>query len=838
MATRQQGRTTKYPPSLGSRTPVPSIAAFPVLLHENEMDLAYCSIPDTQEHIHPYIREDLKNAKMISIYCYAKAVFNLEKDVLTSRADEIRDLNWFDDEIIRTSLAAYCASEEEVSRSALFAKLTNRVIELARGALSGVGNTYPVDDFCFVEHNRAVDRIEEHEVLGAVRRPNALGLRRAVAHQLFTKVGKPKKKVTLRWTDILLTLEFKGFSTMSDRFDKQRKKRGLVPFNPEGTKATERTNKKSKTVVVQTAEDKPRRPKKAKKMSPPRENILAALQERNQYPSLSGPLTPELVAVDMSIQVASYALELLSCTYGTRSHCLSMSIKDDKLFLWYHDASGIIYTEDHISMIDNFELFAALVVGFACCTPEQFGVLPPSVVQPHFPYPRNFPPPNLDESTLTITDARTKGDVVVTFDEYLFSQYMLVGKRTFLYTIETEPVLSKQKLIMKLSYQVTTRKEEHRLVDIAKKAGVPHLPEIHLWGDIWKLSDGAREAFLTNSDGRATYEDRVLRAIVYTRYSSIKPLFSENCLLIPVMVDQMLDCLHDLRYKANILHRDISVNNIMYEKKGNYYNFVLIDFDMAVELLKDGASSYTASSKHRTGTLPFMAYQLIDDAYRATITEPQEWRPKRHLLCHDLQSLFWVSLWCILVLFQHFHTKKGQENIINLLRRWESDDLNYISSYKNVLARHTLREEGIPLLGPPAALRSWLLAWTEALSAAEHALCSHCLAIECAEVLGKEVPPFDEETMGGTFSRQTLKDALTPYMPFKQISRDAIKMGHIEPPSNEEPSVDGITKSELTKEVVMEKPRRQTRKRMRPQDQVLDAENDIRARLRPRRKLT
>ncbi|KAJ3535782.1 hypothetical protein NM688_g6929 [Phlebia brevispora] len=647
-----------------------------------KMDPGGWSTPNTREQVHPYIREDLKNAKMVSIDCYSQAVFQLEEGVLATRADEISDLNWFNDHIVRTSLATYCAADKENLRYAPFAKLTNRIIELARGNVTDVEDTYPVDDFCFVEYDRPVDRIEEHAGLGAIRKPDALGLRRSVAQRLFTKAGKPRKKASVRWSDILLSLELKE---MSDQFDKQRTRRGLAPVKLAAVKNIRNTKKKSKAASEEPTEGRPQRPDKGKKVEPFKANILEPLQDRNQYPSNKYPLSPEMVAVDMSIQVSTYALELLSCTYGTRSHCLSISIKDDEVFCWYHDASGIVYTEDHISIIDNFELFAALIVGFACCTPEQFGILPSSVVRPRVPYPRNFPPPNLDESTLTIADAHTKQDVAVTFEEYLLSQYMLVGKRTFLYAIDTEPVLTKQKLIVKLSYQVTSRKEEHQLVDTAKKAGVPHLPEIHLWGDIWKLSDGARAAFLSGSDGNATYEDRVLRAIVYTRYSPIKPLFAENCLLIPVMVDQMLDCLHDLRYKANMLHRDISVHNIMYEKKGDYYNFVLIDFDMAVELPKDSTSSYKTSSKHRTGTLPFMAYELIGDAYQATVNEPHKWRPKRHLLCHDFQSLFWVSLWCVLVLFQHTQTKKGQEQIIKLLKRWETGDLEAISRTRGTL---------------------------------------------------------------------------------------------------------------------------------------------------------
>ena len=62
--------------------------------------------------------------------------------------------------------------------------------------------------------------------------------------------------------------------------------------------------------------------------------------------------------------------------------------------------------------------------------------------------------------------------------------------------------------------------------------------------DVWKLSDGVRNVFYELSGHRAEYEDKILRAIVYTRYASIKDLFAERCELIPVMVDQLIDCEH------------------------------------------------------------------------------------------------------------------------------------------------------------------------------------------------------------------------------------------------------------------------------------------------------
>ncbi|KAJ3559909.1 hypothetical protein NM688_g48 [Phlebia brevispora] len=781
---------------------------------------------NTRENVHPYIRENLKNAQKVSAGCYSKALFTLPDGGLATWADEIGELNWFDDEIVRSSLAAYCGTISEVERYGPFTRLANRILELARGTLTDVRDTYPVNDFCFAEYDRAVDTIEEHEGLGAVRKPDALGLRKSVAKRIKTKGGKGKK--TVHWTDIFLVLEFKCSMDLLEQLNHQRSKRKLghidSPTIPAGPSKRPKRNAKKMPATVS------RRGRKTKTL--PKSNILAPLQDRNEYPSLGANDNPAMVGISLGIQVASYAIELLSCTYGTRAHCLGLSIKDDALCLWYYDASGIVYTEDFLSIIDNFELFAAIIVGLGCCTPEQFGVIPSSVIRPHASYSRKFPPPNLDEGTLTIQNPQFK-DVEVTMDQSVFCQYILVGKRTFLYTIETDPPLCKKKLIMKLSYQVTTRKEEYKLVDAAKKVKVRHLPEIHLWADLWKLSDGARDAFLRESGQQAIYEDRVLRAIVYTRYSPIRPLFLDNCLLIPVMVDQMFDCLHDLRYKANILHRDISVNNIMYEKRGDLYQFVLIDFDMAIQLPKDGASGYVATSKHRTGTLPFMAYELIADANEATRNAIGDWAPKRHLLCHDLQSLFWVSIWLMMSLFRHCLEAKKQETALRTLREWETGTLAAISALKYKIL-HSLENNGIQLPGPTIALERWVWAWWTIFNDVQAAQFKRALHMKTAQADGKEPEPFDEETIGGTFTVEKLKNALTPHMPYKQpeaeITEDDVV--DVEPTAAPEPQAEASPET-----VTQAKPQRKTRKRKRPQDQVIDPENDIRARLRPRRKL-
>ncbi|PSR77258.1 hypothetical protein PHLCEN_2v7993 [Hermanssonia centrifuga] len=241
-----------------------------------------------------------------------------------------------------------------------------------------------------------------------------------------------------------------------------------------------------------------------------------------------------------------------------------------------------------------------------------------------------------------------KGTVRVILKAPIFSQYSLVGLRTFLYDIETSSGVADTPLVVKMSYQVVGRMPEDKVLAIAHKAKVGHLPKAYMTRDLWKMSDGVRQIFYErskelseNENEIATYEDRVLRALGYTKYLPSKNLFSKSVKFIPLMVDQMLDCLHDLRYKAHILHRNISCHNIMYEIRDGVPYFILIDFDLEKLVEDDGDPSMVP--KHRTGTLPFMAHEILLEMVHK---DNADFKPKVvHRLRHDIESLLNVSLW-------------------------------------------------------------------------------------------------------------------------------------------------------------------------------------------------
>ena len=98
--------------------------------------------------------------------------------------------------------------------------------------------------------------------------------------------------------------------------------------------------------------------------------------------------------------------------------------------------------------------------------------------------------------------------------------------------------------MVKFSYQIAGWEREQDLVKRAQESGVPHLPAIEMSNDLWTMTDGIRKHLHDDPPAgkRPEYDIRCLRTIMYHEYKPLKSLFGDHCLLIPVMVDQMIDC--------------------------------------------------------------------------------------------------------------------------------------------------------------------------------------------------------------------------------------------------------------------------------------------------------
>ncbi|EQL32563.1 hypothetical protein BDFG_05299 [Blastomyces dermatitidis ATCC 26199] len=137
----------------------------------------------------------------------------------------------------------------------------------------------------------------------------------------------------------------------------------------------------------------------------------------------------------------------------------------------------------------------------------------------------------------------------------------------------------------------------------------------------------AHKPSLFDRNDEELYDNRVLRCLVISPAG--RPIYKYKSPL------ELLKALRDaikahrsLYLDGNILHRDISENNIIITDPGKAdgHSGMLIDLDLAKEV-----GSERSGARHQTGTMEFMAIEVllnIDHTYR-----------------HDLESFFYVLIW-------------------------------------------------------------------------------------------------------------------------------------------------------------------------------------------------
>jgi hypothetical protein len=172
-----------------------------------------------------------------------------------------------------------------------------------------------------------------------------------------------------------------------------------------------------------------------------------------------------------------------------------------------------------------------------------------------------------------------------------------------------------------------------------------------------------------------------------------------------------------------ILHQDISQHNLMLCKEDDKIYGVLNDLDLAVD-----ADVKSASSKHRTGTKPFMAIDLL---------RPD---PPVHMYRHDLESMFYVVVW----ITSRFHN--GEEISDPPLQQWaDQGDATLVdkkhSFILSVPPRQTARFE---------SFGRWVVPMQKMMRDGFSARTEYISEVGLAE--SPNLPPFEHETLGGFVS--------------------------------------------------------------------------------------
>ncbi|KAK4131096.1 hypothetical protein BT67DRAFT_389147 [Trichocladium antarcticum] len=149
--------------------------------------------------------------------------------------------------------------------------------------------------------------------------------------------------------------------------------------------------------------------------------------------------------------------------------------------------------------------------------------------------------------------------------------------------------------------------------------------------------------------------NRIHRRVILSDYGV--PIYKASSR--ETLLTALADCIEgheSLRQKAGLLHRDISIGNLMVSKDNRGF---LIDLDLAIKEQRLSASG----AKGKTGTRAFMAIGAL--------------LGEQHSFMHDLESFFWVLFWiCI-------HCDgPGEGKVVAQFDKWNYADTEELAKLK------------------------------------------------------------------------------------------------------------------------------------------------------------
>ena len=136
-----------------------------------------------------------------------------------------------------------------------------------------------------------------------------------------------------------------------------------------------------------------------------------------------------------------------------------------------------------------------------------------------------------------------------------------------------------------------------------------------------------------------------------------------------MLTDHCLLAGHHFAYeRGRVLHRDLSQNNLMFLRtEDGGVQGILNDWDLSSEV-DDRGEVPASTANHRTGTVPYMARELLDD------------NPPPHLYRHDLESLFYVLVWAAI----HYDlNKKRKLKTVDAVKNWDAGNFDSAKQAKD-----------------------------------------------------------------------------------------------------------------------------------------------------------
>ncbi|KAK0704195.1 hypothetical protein B0T21DRAFT_397094 [Apiosordaria backusii] len=365
------------------------------------------------------------------------------------------------------------------------------------------------------------------------------------------------------------------------------------------------------------------------------------------------------------LDLGTYAREVLAAQ-DTRRFVLGFTICGSFMRIWEFDRLGGLASERFDINEDGLR-FVSTVLGFLWMNEEELGFDP------------TFTTAN-GQRFIEIERNGSKERLII--DEVMQRARCVAGRATTCWKAhrEGQPQIP---LVIKDSWQYPERDEEGELLREVTSKGVVNVARYyyHETVQIRGTDDDVRTTSSTQTGASLPHSkraclvspvkaggdlsNRVHRRVILRDYG--KPIYKASSLTsLLAALDGCIEGHESLR-KAGILHRDISINNLLINEDVNNPSWpsLLIDLDLAIKEQREGASG----AKGKTGTRAFMAIGAL--------------LGEQHSFMHDLESFFWVLFWiCI-------HCKGPNEHrVVARFDKWNYIDTEELAEQKKGQVSH------------------------------------------------------------------------------------------------------------------------------------------------------
>ncbi|KAH0829145.1 hypothetical protein J3R83DRAFT_2639 [Lanmaoa asiatica] len=324
------------------------------------------------------------------------------------------------------------------------------------------------------------------------------------------------------------------------------------------------------------------------------------------------------------VQAGYYAAEMFAA-YAARQHVVGLVIVGDVLYVWWYDRQGTIQCSG-LNFIEDLPRLLVLLLAMQRFEAKHWGLNPH--VDPKF----GLRLPRSQKTTLRGNEGKEIQVIFELSDSTRVTHFGLNGRATNVLPVECKDLSEDSDLVAKIFWMEVLRMSEPEILKKVREIAETdpdvkgHVPEM-LW---FKKFDDTSTEQIRERLGLKTEGARVLCMIIFRKLRPITELCG----------DQFLNAwwatvkCHRALWKGGVYHRDVSPSNLMYRMdKQKQIVAVLNDFDLA-------STKAIAIGTQRTGTVPFMAVELLDEiALQGDVA---------HLYGHDAESFIWTLIWITL----------------------------------------------------------------------------------------------------------------------------------------------------------------------------------------------